>query len=233
MPDIAPMTAIEALRNRLTLEIPASYIREETIRESDDQDEASYVLTWYRHADAEEEASTINAAEVIEEAAKHLIGLDYEMPYKIGHRKVADGVYRTAVIVRMPKGEGEKRESSIRGASIDESVPVTLYLGSDVYNVGIDGAEFALLKNGHLIEAGLPSVSFSLGRLIFHALSELPTIESENAIEASDPTDFLVGIAQAVIDSPDIDEEALAHFVAFYEMVSLQDFDAMTGLGEL
>jgi hypothetical protein len=230
VPKVDPLTAIEDLKNLLSLEIPSSFIKEETIRESDDQRKAAYVLTWYSHANNEAGANTINAAELIEEKAADMIGRQYGLPYETKHRPQSDGLFKSAVRVGLK--EGKEREAQSRRADADASVPLTLYVGSDVFNVAIDGDDFAILQNGKRIEAGLPSVPFALGRLAVHALAYLPEVEAEAALAASSPNDFLGGIAEAIVEAPDVSDEALAHFATFYEMVTLRDFGALVGDGE-
>ena len=223
MPDVSPLTAVEDLRNVLSLEIPASFVKQELIQESDDQRTAAYRLTWYSRANNEPNGDQLDIGTIIDDAAADLLGRQYDLDFKIGHED--EGKLNTSTV----RAQSKTREASMRSADADTAIPLTLYVGQDVFNVAIDGDSFAVLQNGDLIEAGLPSVPYALGRLTVHALHHLPDIEAEAAVDAGHPNDFLAGIAEAIIDAPDVTDEALEHFVTFYEMVTLRDFEAGQG----
>ena len=216
---------LQELQDRISLEVPATFLKDERIQESTDQNLARYSIAYYLTADNEPEGDEADIQSIVERLAENVLN-DKEVLWDIKHGGSDRGVYETTVSVTWPEGT-QPREAS--AAEPYDALPLTTYADQNVYNIATDGNTFFILKNGKAVVEDAPSPAYALGALIPLLREELLDIETTSGLQNSPPNDFLAGLAMSVIDTPDIDDEAKEHFVKFYELVTLTDFEAQGG----
>lgn len=211
---------LQELQDRVSLEVPAAFVKEESIRESDDQHIATYAITYYGTEDNDPQGESMDVKKVVAQLAKDVMRQYPEIHYETENNERARNTTTTSVIVTW-----SDRQASYRRADAPlKALPLTIYAQEDVYNIASAGGTFSILKNGEAIEDDLPSPAFALGVLINYLQDDLTKIEAAAGLEASPPTDFLAGIATNIVNTPDLPDEAKEHFVDFYELVTLKEF---------
>jgi len=103
-------------------------------------------------------------------------------------------------------------------------IPITFYVGDDVISLAMDGDTFAILKNGDILETDFPSPGFALGAMVKYVAESMISLENDGSIPSSPNSDLVAGMAELLVDLPDVSKEAKNHFIKFYEMVTLKDF---------
>lgn len=216
---------LQELQDRASLEIPAAFVKEEGIRESEDQRVAKYAIVYYRVANNEPAGDEMDVQPVLERLAQDVFS-DYEVTWDIQHNERSRDTLETIVTVTWPEGH-DAREASLRRADAPYDVfPLTVYADQDVYNVATDGGQFLVLKNGEPIVTDAPSPAYCLGSLVSILRDQLQEIEATAGVPTSPPNDFLAAMAMSVIDTPELADEAKEHFVKFYELTTLKDWEA-------
>lgn len=221
---------LQELQDRLSLEIPASFIREESIRESADQQKAVYSLVHYLtedNASDSENPATLNVEPIIKATAHDVLDAYENIEWDIFTDDLSRDTKDTVVSVYWAEETLDRTATTeqVEGVPYD-LIPLTTYAADHVYNVATDGNTYVILLDGKIIVEDLPSPAYALGQLITYLQDELAEIENTEGIEPSDPADFLAGAAQAVVDMPDLSDDAKEHFVRFYELTTLRDWDA-------
>lgn len=218
---------LQELQDRVSLEVPATYIKEEGIRESADQQVAKYTIIYYLTEDDEPDGDELNIKSIIDRLARDVLDT-YPIEWEAQHTNRNRNTYQTVVTLRWPN---EKRQASVRRHADEELMtvlPITTYVGDDVYNLTTDGQSFFILKNGDaVVEA--PSPAYAVGSLLSILRAILPDLEFAQNLPKSPPHDFLAGAAMGIVDSPELSDAAKEHFVKFYEMVTLKDGDVALG----
>lgn len=213
---------LQELQDRVSLEIPAAYIKEESIRESTDQQSAKYGISYYETADNEPDGDEMDVTPVLERLAEDVMS-GYEVDWDIQHDDRSRSTITTTVSVFWPE---QPREAAFRQAGDElDVVPLTVYADQNVINIATDGNTFQVLLNGEKVVDDAPSAQYALGQLVPIMREQLEEIETTQG-SASSPNDFLAGMALTLIDSPTIPDEAKEHFVKFYETTTLKDFEA-------
>jgi len=223
---------LQELQDRVSLESPGKFRpKEEGFRESADQQVAHYSIVYYRTIDGEPGSSEVNAEPILERLAEDVFS-EYDVDWDIQHSDRSRDTRETVVTVTWL--EGSPREAALRVADAPYDVfPLTIYADQDVYNVATDGNQFLVLKNGEPVVNDAPSPAYALGSLVSILREELDTIEATSGVPNSPPNDFLAAMAMSVVDTPDLPDEAKEHFVKFYELVTLKDFEAAREPAEL
>lgn len=223
---------LQELQDRLSLEVPASFIRGESIRESADQQKAVYSMVHYlteNNAPDSEDPATLDVEPIIKALAHDVFDAYENIDWDIYTDELSRDAKDTMVSVYWAE-ETENRTATteqVEGVPYDV-IPLTTYAADHVYNVATDGNSYVILRDGKVLVDDLPSPAYALGQLITFLQDELAEIENTEGIEPSDPADFLAGAAQAVVDMPDLSDDAKEHFVRFYELTTLRDWDAMS-----
>ena len=213
---------LQELQDRISLEVPAAFIQEESIRESTDQHIAYYSLLYYLKEDNKPDGKTFNVKKVVDRLAKEVLS-EKDVMYQITHDEQGRNTREFVVKVTYP--EDRPKTASLRFASKWSPLPFTTYVGEDVYNLATDGASFAVLKNGNVVAENLPSPAYALGAAMDPLQKALFDIEELEGY-SSPPNDFIAGSAQSILENNDVPEGAKEHFVKFYELVTLKDFAA-------
>lgn len=220
---------LQELQDRVSLEIPTAFLKEEGIREATDQLTAKYAVVYYTTADNEPDGDEMDVRAVLERLAKDVMS-SYEIVWDIQHDERSRSTQGTTVSVSWPEvpPEGPREAMFRRANDAMDVVPLTIYADQNVYNITTDGNTFQILRNGQPAVQDAPSAQYALGALIPLLREELTEIENTNGMEPSPVNDFLAGLALSIIDTPEIPDEAKEHFVKFYELVTLRDFGAAT-----
>lgn len=217
---------VQELQDRVSLEIPAVFVKEEALRESEDQRVAKYAIVYYRTADNDPAGEKMDILPVLERLADDVMS-EYDVVWDIQHNDRSRDTVEAVVTVGWPEGHGTAREASLREADAPYDVfPLTIYCGQDVYNVATDGNQFLVLKNGEPVVDDAPSPAYCLGSLVSILREELDELEATAGVPTSPPNDFLAAMAMSIIDTPNLPDEAKEHFVKFYELTTLKDWDA-------
>jgi hypothetical protein len=220
---------LQELQDRLSLEVPASFIREESIRESADQQKATYSMMHYLtedNAPDDENPATLDVEPIVEALAEDVLGKYENITWDMYTDELSRSTRDTVVSVYWTDNDTRTAATEqIDGVPYDV-VPLTIYAGDRVYNLATDGNSYVILKDGQVLVEDLPSPAFALGQLVPHLREELAKIENTEGIEPSSEDDFLAGVASTVVDMPDVSDEAKEHFVQFYELTTLKDWDA-------
>jgi len=225
---------LQEIQDRASLEIPTEYFREESISESSDQQIAHYRLTYYVRADNDPSGETIDVRAKFDQIVPDVMrNNDYaDMVWEITEDE--RGRNERGITVTVTWEEDQPQEEPLFTGAYRQAndamsvVPLTVYADQDVYNVATDGNTFQVLHNGKPVVEDAPSAAYALGAMVPLLRDALQQIEHTNGMEPSGSNDFLAGIAMAIVDSPEITDEAKEHFVTFYELTTLRDWDAVT-----
>ena len=222
---------LQELQDRMSLEVPAAFIKEEGIRESSDQLTAHYGLVYYTHADNDPDGDEMDVQPVLERLAHDVLDA-YEVEWTVTNDDRGRNTLSTLITVMWPEElqEDPPTDAGLRVANdAVDVVPLTIYADQDVYNVATDGNDFQVLLNGKKVIEAAPSAAYALGAMVPLLRDALVDIEVNNGMEPSAPNDFLAGIAMAIVDTPDMTDEAKEHFVKFYELTTLKDWEPAAG----
>ena len=211
---------LQELRDRLNLEITAPFVKEEEIQEAGDQQSARYTLAVYTTVRGSGQGEKKDFEPIVTRIAQDVFG-NYDVEWEMHPVQRSRNTQEFAITI-FPA----VRQARFRGAASPYNViPLTVYVDEDVYNLATDGRAFVVLKNGEvLLEA--PSPAYALGALCALAPQALDGLQQTQDLAKSPPHDFLAGLATAVLDWPGIPDEAKEHFVRFYELTTLRDFEA-------
>lgn len=222
---------LQELQDRVSLEVPAAFIKEEGIRESGDQQMARYGLMHYTRADNDPDGDEMDVQAIVERLAHEVLD-DYEIVWEVTQDERGRNTLYTVITVTWPEEPQEEpffAEAGYHTANDAlDIVPLTVYADQDVYNVATDGNDFQVLLNGKKVLDDAPSAAYALGCLVPLLRDALTEIEINSGMEPSGANDFLAGIAVAFIDTPDLTDEAKEHFVKFFELTTLKDWEAAT-----
>lgn len=221
---IAPLRELEG---RFRLEVPEEYVKEERIRESSDQQSATFLVTWYdvENKDASADPEPLNLEPVIDELAESVLGSKNELTFQTIHERRGRHTFLSAVKVQFKaRTAGFRRE----GQDIvpADTYPVTLYFGDDVFGIDSDdGVTYRTTKNGEVLEDGFESAADAGGSLVGPSIRMLIDLESSKGRgdQLTVEQDFLVGISDYYLNSDTINEDAKEHLVAFVELVTNRD----------
>lgn len=215
---------LEELQDRISLEVPASYIKEESIRESADQNQARLQVVWYRTEDNKPDGQEMNVAAKIEPLVKDVME-NKPVTYDIMTEGRSRNTFMTMVTLTWPS-----KEARVAAATTAADIPFTFYVGENVFSFETDGNTYSLLKNGEVLVDDLPSLSFALGVAVDPLKEELGELVDEPGEERV--IDFLSGAASTIIDSEVIPEAAKEAFVTFFELTTNKDLEAVVGEDE-
>jgi len=218
---------LQELQDRISLELPAAFLKAEQIQEATDQKSARYAITYYLTADNEPGGDEVDVQGILERLATDVLDKK-EVVWDIRHDEGDSGEYNTVVAVTWPEG-GPPTEREASATEPYDALPLTTYADQNVYNIATDGNTFFILKNGKAVVEDAPSPAYALGALVPLLRAELVDIETTSGLQSSPPNDFLAGLAMTIIDTPEITDEAKEHFVKFYELTTLTDFEAQDG----
>ena len=214
---------IQELQDRISLEVPAKFIKEESIRESGNQRAAEYEIVSYAVADGAAAGEELDVQAVVERLA-HDVFDPYEVEWDIQHRERNPNVFSTALTISFP--DQQRQAATARQANDAQAVvPLTIYADQSVFNVATDGNTFSILLDGTTVLEDAPSAQYALGAMVPMLRDALTEIEANNGMEPSGSNDFLAGIAATLIDA-NYTDEAKEHFVKFYELTTLRDWAA-------
>lgn len=214
---------LQELQDRVSLEVPAAFVKEESIREATDQNVAKYSIVYYDTANNEPDGDELDVEPIVDRLAKDVMET-YAVDYDVDHVGRSRNSHETVVTVRWD----DQRKAQFRKADVGPTaaLPVTIYVGQDVYNLTTDGQTYAILKNGEPVVQAAPSPAYALGAMLGVLQAALPDVETSESMPPSPPTDFLAGLAMHIVETPGISDEAKEHFVQFFELVTLHDFEA-------
>ncbi|KKN21807.1 hypothetical protein LCGC14_0921640 [marine sediment metagenome] len=222
------ISPLQELQDRVSLEVPTSFLKEEGIREADDQMTALYGIVYYAREDNEPQGDELDVAAVVDRLAEDVLSA-YEVEWTVQHTGEGRSVLGAVIKVSWPQGQKPKEAAVQRHANDAMTVvPLTIYADQDVYNVATDGNDFQVLLNGNVVIDAAPSAAYALGAMVPLLRDALIEIEANNGMEPSPDNDFLAGSAASIIDNPNLTDEAKEHFVKFYELTTLRDWAAST-----
>lgn len=215
---------LQELQDRISLELPAAFLKAERIQEAADQKSAKYSITYYLTPNNEPDGDVVDVQGILERLAADVLD-EKEVVWDIRHSENKQGAHDTVVVVGWPKGS-QPAERNASATEPYDALPLTTYADQNVYNIATDGNTFFILKNGKAVVKDAPSPAYALGALVPLLRAELMDIETTSGLQNSPPNDFLAGLAMTIIDRPDMTDEAKEHFVKFYELTTLTDFAA-------
>lgn len=218
---------LRELEGRFRLEIPEEYVKEERIRESSDQQTATFLITWYdiENKDPDSDIEPMNLEPIIDELASAVLGSNDDITFQTAHDRRGRHTFMSAIKVQFkPRVAGFRRE----GQDIvpPNTYPVTLYVGDDVFGIDSDdGVTYRTTKNGEVLGEGYESAADAAGSLVGPAISMLMAVEAEKGRDdqLAVEQDFLVGISDYYLNSETISEDAKEHLIAFVELVTNRD----------
>ena len=156
------ISPLQELQDRISLEVPAAFIQEESIREADDQKTASYALVYHTREDNDPAGYELDVTAVLDRLAEDVLS-SHEVAWNVDYDGRGYGELEASVVVAWP--DAKEREASIVRRANDalDVVPLTVYADQDVYNVATDGNTFQILLNGNAVVGDAPSAAFALG----------------------------------------------------------------------
>lgn len=219
---------LQELQDRVSLEVPAGFMQEESIREAGDQQSARYGLIYYLREDNEPDGRRLDIQSIVKRLAEDVLSA-YDVVWTISNDGRGRNTQRIDVTVTWPPKEEQEDEFFVGAATNDllDVVPLTVYADNDVINIATDGNTFQVLVNGQRVLEDAPSAAFALGALVPLLRDALADIEFIGGIEPSAEHDFLEGIAPVLLDDPNIPDEAREHFITFLELTTLKDWVGM------
>lgn len=218
---------LKELQSRVRLEVPESYLKEERVRESSDQQSASYVITWYDVENMKEQEGhePLDLEPIIDELAGVVLGSKDDIEFSTEHHRRARHTFQTTVKVNY----SGKKTASFRGAQDlvpSDVYPVTLYVGEDVLGIDSDdGIDYRITENGDVLADGYGSAPDAFGAVVTAAIDKMRELESSKGREdqLTVEQEVLVGLSDYFLNSDTISEEAKGHLVEFVELVTNHD----------
>ena len=218
---------LRELQGRFRLEVPESYVKEERIRESSDQQSASYVITWYdvENMKDDNDQEPLDLEPIIDELAEVVLGSKDGIEFSTEHHRRARHTFQTTVqvIYSGKKTAGFKSAQDIVPSDV---YPVTLYVGEDVLGIDSDdGLDYRITENGDVLADGYGSAPDAFGALVTAAIAKLRDLEADKGREdqLTVEQDLLVGLSDYFLTSDTISDEAKGHLVEFVELVTNHD----------
>lgn len=215
---------LRELQGRFRLEVPESYVKEERIRESSDQESASYVITWYdvENMKEEEGVEPLDIEPILNELAEIVLGSKDGIEFSTETIRRARHTFQTTIKVNFSaKTAGFRFAQDIIPANV---YPVTLYIGEDVYGIDSeDGLSYRLTENGDTLADGYGSAPDAFGALFTLAIEKLADLEEGRSDKLTVEQELLVGISDYYLNSDTISEDAKKHLIAFVELVTNHD----------
>ena len=218
---------LKELQGRVRLEVPESYLKEERVRESSDQQNASYVITWYdvENMKEEKDQEPLDLEPIIDELAEIVLGSKDGIEFGIEHQRRARHTFQTTVKVTYngKKTAGYRTAQDIVPSDV---YPVTLYIGEDVLGIDSDdGLDYRITENGDVLADGYDSAPDAFGAVVTAAIDKLRDLESSKGREdkLTVEQEILVGISDYFLNSDTISPEAKQHLVEFVELVTNHD----------
>ena len=206
---------LEAVRDRLHLVVPTAKIVDETLATSYDGSRARLTLSWNEQAI---EKLGVNISSFVKATVGQIVPSTIEVQHQSspGHLTLTlDSLVRTADNLIKPL-----------------TVPIFVEYGDTTYGIESpdSGTTFNVTRNGEAVEEDCPSVAAALGKLQKHLLVDLsyteeledPTEDVQNQID----TDFMVSIAEWMMNSPAVPEEAKKNLILFVEFLTNRDFES-------
>ncbi len=220
---------LQELQDRISLEVPPSYVKEEHIRESSDQQTANYVITWYTTEDADPTGDDLDVETIIESMTASVLNSKEGVEWDMSSEPIGTNTFRSSIQVKFTPTTANVLKIA-QDISPAAEAPVSFYIADDVYGVDSpDQLEYRILKNGEVYSDGYDSLPDALGGMFGEVLSAVQDMEME---KGEDPNtvrgDFLLGIADLIMGDEAISEEAKEHFVVFVELLTNRDVEAYT-----
>lgn len=210
---------LRELRDRISLEVPDTFIQEESIRESADQQTAALLIVWYEKEDNEEDGEFLDVKSVIERLVEEVLS-DKPIAVEITDDEKKQNVTQTLVKVYWDES---------RTAAVPPEFPeaeMFVDFNGNEYEIVDDGDSFTVLRNGEVADSKQPSLAYALGTLAGHVLqdtAEANEADSESYVQADQ--DFLLSVSQFLADSPMIADSSVRDLlVEFVEMVTNREF---------
>jgi hypothetical protein len=218
---------LRELQGRVRLEVPESYLKEERIRESSDQQSASYIVTWYdvENMKEEEGKEPLDLEPIIDEVAEIVLGSKDGIEFKVEHQRRARHTFQTTVKVNYT-GKKTAGYRSAQDIVPSDVYPVTLYIGEDVFGIDSDdGLDFRITENGDVLADGYGSAPDAFGAVVTAAIDKLRDLEASKGREdqLTVEQEILVGISDYYLNSDTISDDAKGHLVEFVELVTNHD----------
>jgi hypothetical protein len=212
---------LEELQDRISLEVPASYIKEESIRESSDQQQARLQIIWYTTEDNDPEGQQLNVAKKITPIVEDVMA-NKPVNYDIMSESRSRNTYMTMVTLTWADDKVARTAAEVTTAN---EVPLTFYANENVYSFLLDGTTVSLLKNGGVLADGFDSLAQAFGAATAPLVDEIATISNVPGEDVL--IDSLFGAAEYVVDSDALSDKAKESFVDFFELATNKDFDAV------
>ena len=212
---------LRELRDRISLEVPDTFIQEESIRESADQQTASLMIVWYEKEDNKPEGEFLDVKSIIDRLTEEVLS-DKSVEYETTEDEKKQNVTQTLIKVYL--------DESRAAASPPEFPEVELFIdfGENEYEVIDDGDSFSVLRNGEVADDKQPSVAYALGTLAGHVLqdaAEANEADSETFVQADQ--DFLLAVSAFLANSPMIpDDDVRSLLIEFVELATNREFPA-------
>lgn len=221
----ALMLPIQELQDRISLEIPASYVQEENVEALPDEVAAELQLTWYRRENNAPDGAELDGVTILNQLAEDVLETK-GLVYDVRHERRGRNEFVSTVRVELPPdyhGAAVNDEPVPQVQPQSDQVPLVVYCGEDVLGVEFDGSTFAVTRNGELAVDDLASPAEAFGAMLRFCLPALQDLAlSQDGATALQ--DYLAGSAATLIDSADVSPEAQEAFVVFYELLTLREF---------
>jgi hypothetical protein len=208
---------LRELRDRISLEVPDTFIQEESIRESADQQTASLLIVWYEREDNRPDGEFLDVKSIIDRLVEDVLSdkpIDYERTEDEKKQNV------TQTLIKLYWDE-------TKTAAVPPEFPeaeLFVDFGENEYEIVDDGDSFTVLRNGEVSDDKQPSIAYALGTLTGRALDDLAEAGKADAYDQVDQ-DFLLAVSQFLIDSPIVpDDDVRDLFVEFVELVTNREF---------
>ncbi len=221
---------LRELEGRFRLEVPEEYVKEERIRESSDQQTATFIITWYdiENKDTKDDMEPLNLEPIIDELAEAVLGSNDDITFQIAHHRRGRHTFVSAVKVQFKPDTNRTAGFRREGQDIvpPDTYPVTLYIGDDIFGIDSDnGVTYRTIKNGEVLGDNFESAADAAGSLIGPAISMIMDLEASKGRDdqLAVEQDFLVGISDYYLNSDTISEDAKEHLVSFVELVTNRD----------
>jgi hypothetical protein len=210
---------LRELRDRISLEVPDTFIQEESIRESADQQIATLLIVWYEREYNEPEGEFLAVKSVIDRLADEVLS---DKPVAV---EITDDEKKLGVTQTMVKVYWDETKTAAVPPEFPEA-ELFVDFGDNEYEVIDDGDSFTVLRNGEVADDKQPSIAYALGTLAGHVLqdsAEANEADQEAFVQAD--SDFLLSVSQFLATSPMVADDGVRDLlVEFVELVTNREF---------
>lgn len=210
---------LRELRDRISLEVPDTFIQEESIRESADQQTATLLIVWYEREDNEPEGEFLDVKSVIDRLVDEVLS---DKPVAVD---ITDDEKKLGVTQTMVKVYWDEKRTAAVPPEFPEAELFVDFNGNE-YEIIDDGDSFSVLRNGEVSEDKQPSIAFALGTiagLVLQDSAEANEADQEAFVQAD--SDFLLSVSQFLATSPMVaNDDVRDLLVEFVELVTNREF---------